>query len=229
MNKNVLLLLMKKTDYILSYFRPVTIELTHSLWNPVLEVVLDGGKYSLNSKNSNYSYGSLHTLFKKIFRRLGPDWNNINNALILGFGTGCVAETIGKYNPGCIIDGVEIDSKVIELGEKYFHTQSLKNVTIHNADANLFLEDCRKTFDLIIVDVYIDIDVPEELETEQFLIRVKNALNVGGIVIFNKLIYSKTTREQIPLLKNLYEKTFNNLEIMTSMISGKIFIVKKNS
>ncbi len=198
------------------------------MWNPVLEVVLDAGKYSLNSENTNYSYGSLYSLFKKIFRKLTLNWNEINSILILGFGTGCITEIIGKYKSDCIIDGFEIDNKVIELGEKYFHTDSLKNVTFHCAtSADSFLKDCQKKFDLIIIDVYLDIKVPEELETEQFLIRVKNALTVGGLVIFNKYIYSKIIRDQIPSLKQLYEKTFKNLEVMTIMTTGKIFIAKK--
>jgi len=218
---------MKKADYILSYLYPVTIEITNSLWNPLLEIVLYGGKYSLNSENTNYSFGSLHSLFKKIFRKLKLDWNGINDVLILGFGTGSITEIIDKYKRDCIIDGVEIDNKVIELGEKYFHTDLLKNVTIHHASADQFLEDCQKKYDLIIIDVYIDMRVPEELETEQFLIRVKNALRIGGLVVFNKYVYSKTTRDQIPSLEKLYEKIFKNLKIMTIMITGKIFIAKK--
>ena len=218
---------MKKADYILSYLYPVTIEIANSQWNPVLEIELYFGKYSLNSENTNYSYGSLHSLFKKIFRKLKLNWNEIHNVLILGFGTGGVAEIIGKYKPDCIIDGVEIDDKVIELGEKYFHTDLLKNVTVHCTGADLFLEECQQKFDLIIIDAYLDIKVPEELETEQFLIHVKDALRIGGTVVFNKYIYSKTIREQIPLLKELYEKTFGNLKIMTIMTTGKIFVAKK--
>lgn len=218
---------MKKVDYILSYLYPITIELTNSPWNPVLEIILYAGKYSLNSENTNYSHGSVHSLFKKIFRKLKLNWNEVNNVLILGFGTGSIAEIIGKYKQDCIIDGVEIDNKVIELGEKYFHTNSLKNVTIHCAAADLFLKNCQKRFDLIIIDVYHDIKVPEELETKQFLVCVKNALNTGGLVIFNKFICTKTSRDQIPSLKELYEKTFKNLKIMTIMITGEIFIAKK--
>lgn len=217
---------MRKTDYILSYLQPVTVELTSSPWNPVLEITLNAGKYYLNSENSNYSYGSLYSLFKKIFRKLRLNWNEINNVLILGFGTGCVAEIIGKYKPDCSIDGVEIDKKIIELGEKYFNTGSFKNVSIHCASADLFLKECQKKFDLIVIDVYLDLKVPEEVETEHFLVYVKNALKAGGLVVFNKFIYSKTSRDQISLLKKLYEKTFKSLKIITIMTTGKIFIAK---
>jgi spermidine synthase len=218
---------MRKTDHILSYLYPVAIEQTSSLWNPVLEIVLYGGKYSLNSKNTNYSFGSLHSVFIRIFKRLKLNWNDINNVLILGFGTGSVAEIVSKYKRDCIIDGVEIDSKVIELGEKYFNTKSLKNVTIHCASADQFLKDCQKKFDLIIIDVYLDLNVPKELETDRFLVYVKNAMNIGGIVIFNKFINSKISRDGFPTLVELYEKTFGNLKMMTVMGTDKIFIANR--
>ena len=218
---------MKKSDYILSFLSPVTVEATGSPLNPVLEIVLSGGKYSLNSENSNYSYGSLYSLFKRIFRRLKLNWNEINDVLILGFGAGGVAKIIRKYKPDCAIDGVEIDKKVIELGEKYFHTGLLKNITIHCISAYQFLENCPKKFDLIIIDVYNDMKVPEEVETDHFCVNVRNVLKDGGIVVFNKYVYDRKSREQVQSLSELYKRIFNNLEIMTVMLTGKIFIAKK--
>jgi spermidine synthase len=212
---------------LLSYICPVTIETTSSSFNPYLEVILEGGKFSLNSRNTNYSYGSLHTLFKKTFRKLNPHWETINYALILGFGTGCVARTINDYNPGCRIDGVEIDRKVIELGRKYFSTHELRNTTIHHSGAETYIAECRKKYDLVIIDVYNDIDVPLEIESERFLINVLNVLEPGGMVIFNKYIYSKSTTDQLASLEELYKKIFQNLEVRTIMNSGKIFIAKK--
>jgi spermidine synthase len=220
---------MKRIDHILSYFYPVTVELTHSPINPMLEVILHGGKYSLNSENTNYSYGSLYSVFEKVFRNLNLNWSDINNVLILGFGAGGVAKIISKYRKDCIIDGVEIDSRVIELGEKYFNLNSLKNVTVHCTGALQFLKNSEKRFDLVVIDVYLDKDVPEEIETEQFLQLVINALNAGGLVIFNKFINSKTSRNQLAGLRELYEKTFGNVQILTVMNRGKIFIARKQT
>jgi spermidine synthase len=217
---------MKRADRLLSYLYPVTIEVTNSPWNPVLEVVLNGGKYSLNSENTNYSFGSLYALFKRTFRKLKLNWKDINDVLILGFGTGSVARIITKYKSGLNIDGVEIDEKIIELGEKYFITDSLQNTNIYCASADQYLENCQKKYDLIVIDVYLDMIVPVELETEEFLVHVRNALNIGGLVIFNKFINSKTTRQQIPLLKKLYENIFHNLKILKVMVTGRIFISK---
>jgi len=220
---------MRRIDNILSYIYPISIELTSSAQNPVLEIMLYCGKYSLNSENTNYSFGSLHTLFVNTFRRLNLDWNPINSVLILGFGTGSVAEIVHGYKSNCMIDGVEIDPKVLELGEKYFNTKTLKNVTIHCTSAAQYVNECHKKYDLIVIDTYVDTKVPEEVETEQFIHSLKNILNSQGMVVFNKFVNSKTSRNQLPLLKELYEKTFENIKVMTVMSTGKIFIAKKQS
>ena len=55
--------------FIKSFFDDKTIEKTSSQINPYLEIKKEKGKYILNSKNVNYSYGGLHKAFQKIFRR----------------------------------------------------------------------------------------------------------------------------------------------------------------
>lgn len=218
---------MKRTNKIRSYFHPVTVELTGSKLNPILEVILSGGKYSLNSMNTNYSFGSLHTLFKKLFRRLKLNWSKIDDVLLLGFGTGSVAAIIDSYKKDCRIDGVEIDEKVIELGRKYFKTGTFRNLIVHNSSAEQYIRNTKKSYDLIVIDVYRDIDVPAEIETEDFLIEIRNALRPGGIVVFNKLIYSKKTSDQVIILKNLYQKLFGEVRILKIMITSRMFIAKK--
>jgi spermidine synthase len=220
---------MKKKDYFLSYLYPITVETTSSRWNPVLEIMLYAGKYSLNSENTNYSFGSLHTLSIRTFRRLKLNWDEINSVLILGFGTGSVASIINKYKNDCTIEGVEIDEKVLELGEKYFDTCRIKNTTIHCVSTERFVGTCKKQFDLIVIDIYLDLRVPETIQNERFITGIKSILNTGGVVIFNKFIFSKESREQFKLLKSLYGKIFGNLKIMTVMFTGKIFITKKLS
>jgi len=219
---------MRKKDYLLSYLYPVTIEQTESLWNPVLEVVLYGGRYLLNSANANYSQGSLFTMFKRLFRKLKIEWPAIKDVLILGFGTGSVAEIIRRYNPACVIEGVEIDEKVIELGRKYFHTGRLKDVTVYCDNAARFIGECMKKYDLIVIDVYLDLDVPEEAESEEFLINVRNSLRPGGMVVFNKYINSRKSRESASLLMERYTKVFGNLKIINIMTTGKVFTAKKS-
>jgi spermidine synthase len=219
--------MIKAINFLLSYIYPFTVEFEKSEINPVLEVVLHNGKYSLNSENTNYSFGTLHILFRKIFRKIGLDWSIIKNVLILGFGTGSVARIIRDYKPDCDIVGVEIDQKVIQLGEKYFDTGKLPQTQIVRDNGCNYVFNSNRKFDLVIIDVFIDRKVPDEFETKTFLLAMKDILNTNGSVIFNKVIYTREFKARIPELKSLYEECFGNLNIYTIMGTGKIFFSKK--
>lgn len=218
-----------KLKKFLSHFSPVTIEVTSSDYNHYLEVQLTAGKYVLNSGSSNYSYGSLHTLFKKTFRRLNPDWEKINDVLILGFGAGCVAETIRRHNPFCRITGVEIDGTVIRLARKYFHKELIGSVSIHECAAEEFIASSKAEYDLVIIDLYTGTDVPVKVQDEHFILNVRRCLREGGMAIFNKYVYSRKTSEEINILKDRYLKIFGNVSIMRVMLTGRMFISVKDS
>jgi len=219
---------MKKIiSFLLSFIYPITVELDTSEINPVLEIALSNGKYSLNSENTNYSFGTLHLLFRKIFRKINLDWSNIKNVLILGFGTGSIAKIIRSYKPDCDIVGIEMDQKVIKLGEKYFDTGSMLRTQIICENGFNYVFNTNKKFDLVIIDVFIDRKVPDEFETKTFLLALKNILNNNGGVIFNKVIYNQEFKTQIPVLKSLYEECFGNLKLYTIMNTGKIFVCTK--
>jgi len=217
---------MNRLNKLLSYFYPITIETANSDINPFLEVVFQDGKYMLNSANANYSYGGLYDLFKLIFKRIPIDWNNTSDILILGFGAGCSVPLIKKYNPNSRIVGVEADSKVIEFGRKYFNIDSLEKTTITCDTALNYVTNTNQKFDLVIIDVYVDINVPNEVESKEFLQKLKFALNQNGLVIFNKLIPTKSYKKQIPDLKSQYIEVFGNVEIYNIMETGSIFVSK---
>lgn len=218
---------MNRLDKFLSYLYPISVEATESQINPLLEVIYQNGKYILNSVNTNYSYGGLYELFELAFQKVSIDWGNVNDVLILGFGAGCVVPLIQQYQPSCKVVGVEIDEKVVELGRKYFGVDELKNTEIIIADAFDYLANSQQNFDLIIVDIYVDRDVPSSIESPEFIVNLHNHLNSNGMVLFNKLAYSKKIKDQIPALTENYKKIFSNNELLYILETGRILISKK--
>lgn len=218
---------MNRFDKLLSYIYPISIETTESEINPFLEVVYQNGKYILNSANTNYSYSGLYDLFNLLFQTLKIDWGKVNNALILGFGAGCVVPLIREYSSNCNIVGVEVDEKVIELGQKYFNTAELQNTVIVHDDAINYINESTKQFDLIIVDIYIDRVVPSEAESIAFIKSLNEHLSKGGALVFNKLIFSKVINEQIPPILEVYKSVFNKVELFTLMETGKVIVARK--
>jgi len=194
--------------YLYSFFFEIVVEKTQSNINPSLEVTYVNGKLVLNTKASNYSYGSLHRVFQKVFKKIDIQNQEIRDVLILGFGAGSVASILlNEYGLKCKIKGVEVDKKVIDLAEKHFNISGFGDVEIYQEEAAEYISGNISKFDLVVVDVYIDNDVPPQCETESFVKGLGQALNENGIVVFNKLVYNKNTEESA---EELYSK-FQNI------------------
>lgn len=103
--------------------------------------------------------------------------------LILGLGTGTVAYNSKLYFNTHKIDGVEIDSKIVDLAYKYFDLPSDVNVFVN--DGRAYMNFCKKKYDIILVDAYRDITIPFSMVSIEFFNLVNNCLNEDGIMIVN--------------------------------------------
>ncbi len=200
--------------YIYSFFNETIIENTQSNINPCLEVSYVNGRMVLNTKNSNYSYGSLHRVFQSVFKKINIEKHKIEDVLILGFGAGSVASILlNEYGKSCSIIGVEADQKIIELSEKYFEVSKLKELTVYHEDAAEFLINNTKRYDLVVVDVYLDNDVPEQCETPSFIENLGSALNNNGLIVFNKLVYNKSVEKSAEELHSKFRDILGETQI----------------
>jgi spermidine synthase len=191
------------------------VEKVHSDYN-TLEVVSRDKKLILNAPHVNYSFGTLHQVFKNAFRQLNPDYRKIENVLILGFGAGSVATILQKENHcGCHITGVEIDEKVIALAKKYFRLDELENPDLHIADAADFLSKDAKQYDLIVVDLFLDHRTPDEFLTMAFLGNLYAHLQLQGIVMFNYLPYDFEAKEKAVEFEKEFGKIFQQVRLLT--------------
>ena len=79
---------------ILSYFIPVNIYKKNSAVSKTLEVTLNNGKLVLDSKSTNYSYGSLQRILRKGLQYIGFERiRGFENVLVLGVAAGSVIKT----------------------------------------------------------------------------------------------------------------------------------------
>ncbi len=103
---------------------------------------------------------------------------------ILGNAAGTTARAYGKFFPETEIDGVEIDAKLTELGERYFGLDNPNLETFHE-DARPWLQASDGDYDVIMVDAYRQPYIPFYLATEEFFELVRDRLAPGGAVIVN--------------------------------------------
>jgi spermidine synthase len=105
--------------------------------------------------------------------------------LVLGLGTGTFCSQCLDYYPqeNLSFDGVEIDQKIVDLVYQYFDLP--KSINVFVEDGRAYLNNCKKKYDVIMVDAYRDITIPFQMSTLEFFTSVKDHLNDGGNMIVN--------------------------------------------
>jgi spermidine synthase len=177
--------------------------------NPVLEVVLVNGRCVLNSRSVNYSFGSLHRVFEEAFARLHLEKHRFRDALLLGCGAGSVVQILrGRYSSDCAITAVEIDPVVIELAREHFLIDRVKGLEIVCADAREFVEHEKRRFDLVVVDLFVDDQVPAPFRTREFLESLRKLLAPGGWLVFNAIDDTKEAEAEADELERSLNVVF---------------------
>ena len=170
-------------DNILSYLWPQTRKVD-SDYNGELELTLINGRKVLDSKNANYSFGSLQIILEIGLSKI--DLRNVHSVLLLGLGGGSVISSLrNKYNYKGALMAIEIDQKIIEIAEKEFFISSGDNLTIENLDAFDFVKKRETFYDLIIVDLFIDNKVPEQFYSMEFCDNLSQIMEKESTLLFN--------------------------------------------
>lgn len=193
--------------------------------SPKLKIYWKKDKKILDTKNANYSYDGLQEVLNRGLDQIPIE--SIESVLVLGMGAGCVVDSLRNkffyYGP---VFGVELDPVVIEIAEKEFDISKFEDVDIIQADAKKFLRKHPRQYDLIVIDVFVDIQVPRKFYSERFWNKVENSVTTDGFVIFNAGI-DLTRKEIDDFLDTLpagfvYTVTTNVLKSNTLIILQKI-------
>ena len=191
----------------LSFLIPVNVVKKKSTINKSLEVTWNNGQLVLDSKNTNYSFGSLQRILRKGLKYIGFERiRNFNSILVLGVAGGSVIETLveeikfkGK------ITGVEIDTEIVQIAKDYFNIDRFTNLELIADDAFEFILKTKENYDLIIIDIFQDTQMPNFLFQDFFIQRINSLLNPEGFILFNTMVLSDKDRA-----RNLdYRKKFN--------------------
>ena len=209
---------------LLSYIYPVT-KTIESKYSGKLEITWYNGKKHLNSANANYSYGSLQRILKFGLKKI--DLSKVNSVLILGLGGGSVIETLRQdFNYSKLIEAVELDSVIIDIAKTEFGIEQNETLKIHCADAYEFVKDHSKTFDLIIVDLYIDLDVPNKFLDFKFWDHILALKNSSGSIIFNAAVKVSKADKIISISNYLKTKVFK-VELYDNVNNTNTVIIAK--
>lgn len=182
------------------------IESAPSELNPHLYVSLTRGRLQLCTANAIYSFEDLYDNFSKTFDLFKEGFVPGEEVLILGFGLGSVPIILEqKYGAKFQFSGVEMDEAVVDLANRYALDKIEAPVELFIAPAQYYVQMTEKKFDLIAMDVFDDDEIPEDLQTEEYLEVLKTLLNPEGILLYNRLALSQEDLEET---EAFYENTF---------------------
>lgn len=215
---------------LLSYFVPINIHQKKSKINTNLEITWNNGQLVLDSKNTNFSYGSLQRVLRKGLKEIGFEQiRSFKNIAVLGVAGGSVIKTLvdevlfkGK------ITGVEIDPETIQLANSYFGLNQIDNLEIVIDDAENFIKTTTQKYSLIIIDIFQDNVMPAFLFEKPFTENILNSLDKNGFIVFNTIVNSENQKVR----NNDFEKLFDSSKITIRRLSkiegnNELFLLKK--
>jgi predicted membrane-bound spermidine synthase len=159
-----------------------------------IQVLNDDGAYLLALNEGH----AIHSIFDPANPLTGGPWDyfgiaplflnesggQLERSLIVGLAGGTAARTILEIYPDSTVDGVEIDSEIVRLGEKYFALNDPR-INTYVEDGRYFLTTSNATYDLIGIDAYRQPYIPFHLTTREFFEEVANRLSETGMVVVN--------------------------------------------
>jgi predicted membrane-bound spermidine synthase len=115
---------------------------------------------------------------------------DITSMAMLGSAAGSVPKQfLAIYGADSVVDAVEIDARIIEMGRRYFDMEdrdpAFPNYTTYAEDARYWLAGTERTYDVIGMDAYHQPYIPFHLTTVEFFREVRDRLNPRGVAVVN--------------------------------------------
>jgi predicted membrane-bound spermidine synthase len=110
-----------------------------------------------------------------------------NNILVLGGGAFTLPAYLAQKYPTSTVDVIEIDPALDVIAKQYFNLTSLENMHIIHDDARTYVNESTKQYDVVIVDVYNDNNMPFSLLTREYGERLRAITSAESTIIINTI------------------------------------------
>ena len=214
----------------LSYIIPITIYEKKSSISTNLEVTWNNGKLVIDSKNTNYSYGSLQKVLRKGLNTISKERIlKMNSILVLGVAGGSVIKTlVDEFQFKGKITGVEIDEEITAIANKYFKLNEIVNYTPISADAKIFVEECKEQFDLIIIDIFQDATMPYFLFENEFINNIQKIVHTNGFILFNTMnLDTESINKNMQFISYFETEDYKVNEFKNIEVYNELILVEK--
>ncbi len=153
------------------------------------ELLVNGVRQSVSVNASNIDQRYWSKMAELTYDYRG---RRIEKFLILGLGGGTVVHFIHRRFPGALVDGVEIDPLILEVGKKYFDLDRIPNLKPIGGDAFDVVDNPDEyglrvtSYDLVFVDVFQGGTLPSKFQKNEFFENLKKLLSPRGLLAYNQ-------------------------------------------
>jgi spermidine synthase len=144
----------------------------HSQWSP----------NTVNDNHRTWSFFLTAPYFNAVMQPA-----DVKSVAIIGLAAGTIARQYNAVYGAIPIDGIEIDSDIIDAGARYFdmNAEKMPGLKTYAQDGRYMLNHLDKKYTLIAIDAYRPPYIPWHLTTVEFFQEVSTHLDQNGVVAIN--------------------------------------------
>src|SRR5690606_17993240 len=118
--------------------------------------------------------------------------------------------------------------EVIKIANKYFGLENIPNLEIVISDAQQFVKINSEKYDLIIIDIFQDKEMPSFLFEKEFSEDLISLLDTNGVILFNTMkVSQKDINRNEDFKLNYCQNKFSIIEFNNVEGSNDLFIIYK--
>ena len=142
----------------------------------------------------------------------------LDDALVVGLGGGALSNQLAHAFPQARVDSLEIDPVVVEVAHQYFGYQEDDRHKAYVGDARAYLKNTNRLYDVIFLDAFDGLEIPDQLRTRQFYQLVKAHLKPSGAVVTNLHLRSKYYDNDRNTLQSVFANSYSFLAIAQAAV-----------
>ena len=193
--------------------------------NGDLELTWEYGRLVVNSANANQSFGSLHRVWRQAFRDARIQESAPSTALVLGYGAGSVAHILrNELGLDTGITGVDHDATMLQLARERFPLERMEGIELVRSDAFTFAVGAHGPYDLVVVDLFQDLDFAQGVGEADFLRAIRRLVSPSGRILLNTVAHDEKSALRSARLGAELRLIFTEVKEQHYDVSNRVFI-----
>lgn len=142
----------------------------------------------------------------------------VKDALVVGLGGGSMSNNLALAFPEARVDSLELDPVVVEAARKYFGFREDDKHRAYVGDARDFLAHTSRMYDVIFLDAFDGLEIPEPLRTRQFYKLTRAHLKPSGVIVTNLHLRSRLYSSDRNTLAQVFSHSYGFLAMAQAAV-----------